>query len=74
MESSMTADWAGDEWMRYLVRITARGMGHNLGLTGDVAAPNPERRSPRTLPPPAAGLCSACDMDGWTRTPAVTDY
>jgi len=46
----------------------------NVALTGDVAAPNPERGFPRTPPPTAAGLCSACDMDGKGGTPADPDW
>ena len=44
------------------------------GTYRDVATPNPERGFPRTPPPTAAGLCSACDMDGKGGTPAVPDW
>ena len=75
MESSMTSDWAGDEWIRYLVRTTDQLRGWaNVALTGDVATPNPEWGFPRTPPPPVAGFCSACDMDGKGGTPAVPDW
>ena len=73
MKSSITADWAAGEWIRYLVRTTDRGWA-NVALTGDVATPNPERGFPRTPPPTAAGLCSAYDMDGKGGTPTVPDW
>ena len=74
MESSMTADWAGGEWIRLSWSGPPTGGWANVALTGDVATPNPERRFPRTPPPTAAGLCSACDMDGKGGIPAVPDW
>ena len=70
MESSITVDWAGGEWIRYLVRTTDRGMGQRgtyrrRGYT-----------QPRTgvSPDTTTHGGRAYDMDGKGGTPAVSDW
>ena len=74
--------WRNQVWL--LTGLAVSGFGiwsgpptggwANVALTGDVAAPNQEWGSPQTPPPTAAGLCSACDVNGKGGTPGVLDW